>query len=206
MAMNIDIDRSDLLRVKATMAAIGKSANPVMARAINKTVTNSQTFAVQEIYNVLNLTKTRIRKDFKKTRAYASKVSASLIAKGKKIGIIQYGARTLKSGLVRVRIFRNQGLETFRHVFFAIMPSGHEGYFERRHWFGGPAKMSIEQYRMFMWKFPRNIRLPIDEVEGPAIEDIYGNDRTLKPTLRFAGQRLVVNIKSQLDYEWSKLP
>ena len=73
MALDIQIDKGDLVRLKTTMAAIGKSYGPVLSRAINKTLTGTRTDSVNEIWKTLNLTKTRIRKDFTLYKAYASK-------------------------------------------------------------------------------------------------------------------------------------
>lgn len=201
MAMQINIDRSDLLRVKATMAAIGKSANPVMARAINKTLGVTQTFGVGKTAEVLNLTKTRIKKDFKQNKAYSGRVSGSLVAKGDPVGLRSFiGTKTLKSGAVSVKVSRKEKPTHLRHAFIETA-KGREHVFERVNYAGRPFKPWRNYARL-----PDKWRFPLERKTGPRVEDYYGQDSVLRPVMTFAGTKISQNLNSQLDYEWSKLP
>ena len=69
MTVQIKFNQIDIVKVKAVMNGIGKNAKPVMSRAINKTLAVSQTFAAKRIGITLNLTQTRIKKNFKQNKA-----------------------------------------------------------------------------------------------------------------------------------------
>lgn len=77
--VNLKVDKDTLAGAKLMLAAVGRSVDPIIYRAINKSIDNSQTKAVDEIYDVLFLTKTRIRKDFSKLKAYSKKLSGSCL-------------------------------------------------------------------------------------------------------------------------------
>jgi hypothetical protein len=203
MAMNIDIDRSDLLRVKATMAAIGKSANPVMARAINKTMGNVQTFGVKKTAEYLNLSQKRIRQDFRQIKASPSKVSGAVIAEGDPVGLFSFGAKVLKSGIVSVKMLKKKPPVKLSHAFVSYA-KGNWHIFERV-WSLEHRNLPYDPRKRYE-KMPKKYRFILARLEGLRVEDVYGDDRVLKPTIKWGGEKISVNIASQLDLEWSKLP
>lgn len=199
--VKVDIDRGDLTRLKATMAAIGKSAKPVMARAINKTLTGTRTDAVGEIYKSLNLTKTRIRKDFSLHKASSVVVRGSVLAKGKPVGLISFtGTKQLKSGLVSFKVHRREKHTKLRHAFIA-QAGGNKHVFERVNWGKRPFRPGFP-YAVL----PHKYRFPLERKTGPRIEDDYSQKIIIDPVAIMAGNRLTKNVDSQIDYEWSKLP
>ena len=201
MAIKIEMDRADLLRLKATMAAIGKSSKPVMARAINKTLGVTQTFAVGKVAEDLNLTKTRIKKDFKQFKANYSAVKGSLSAKGDPVGLMSFsGTKELKSGLVSVKVSRKKSPTKLRHAFIA-KAKGNDHVFERVTY----GKKPYQPWRNYAF-LPDRYRFPLERKTGPRVEDYYAAARAIKPTIIFAGEKIKQNISSQIDYEWSKLP
>jgi hypothetical protein len=199
--VKVDIDRGDLTRLKATMAAIGKSAKPVMARAINKTLMGTRTDAVGEIYKSLNLTKTRIRKDFSLHKASTMIVRGSVLAKGKPIGLISFsGTKQLKSGFVSFKVHRREKPTKLRHAFIA-RASGTNNVFERITYGKRPFRPGFP-YAVL----PHKYRFPVKRLTGPRIEDDYSQKIIIDPVSIMAGNRLTKNVDSQIDYEWSKLP
>jgi hypothetical protein len=206
--VKVDIDRGDLTRLKATMAAIGKSANPVMARAINKTLMGTRTDAVGEIYKSLNLTKTRIRKDFSLHKASSTLVRGSVLAKGEPIGLASFsGTKQLKSGYVSFKVHRKEPTTKLRHAFMAPGRGGSLAYgtdlhvWERLDWGKRPFRPGFPYAGL-----PHKYRFPLERLTGPRIEDDYSQKLIIDPVSIMAANRLTKNVDSQIDYEWSKLP
>ena len=57
--VNLKVDTDSIAGAKAMLALVGRSVDPIIYRSINKSIDNTQTKAVDKIYAVLNLTKTR---------------------------------------------------------------------------------------------------------------------------------------------------
>lgn len=201
--INMKFNQADLLKVKAIMAGVGKSANPVMYRGINKTLGVTQTFAVKRIYTVLNLTQTRIRKDFRQNKASNVNIGGSLVAKGNPVGLASFsGTKELARGGVSVRVHRSGSRVKLKHAFMAKGKgqTTTQHVFERQN-YGQKAYRPGFPYAAL----PDKYRFPLERLTGPRIEDEYGKTKNLNPTVEFANQELTKQLDSQLDYELSKL-
>jgi hypothetical protein len=172
-----------------------------MARAINKTLMGTRTDAVGEIYKSLNLTKTRIRKDFSLHKASSTLVRGSVLAKGKPVGLISFtGTKQLKSGFVSFKVHRGKKFQKLRHAFIA-RAKGTDNVFERINWGKRPFRPGFP-YAVL----PHKYRFPLERKTGPRIEDDYSQKLIIDPVSIMAANRLTKNIDSQIDFEWSKLP
>ena len=199
--VNLKIDQGQLNSAKLMLAAVGKSADPIIYRSINKSIDNTQVKAVDLIYKVLNLTKTRIKKDFTKYKAYSKKLSGQLLAAGLPVGFMSFsGTNQLKSGGVSYKIKRIGTRQKMKHAFIARGRGGKEQVFEREKWKGRPW---IRGYPY--WKMPDDYRLGLDRLAAVAIEDYYKDPRIFDPVQLYAAFRLQVNMESQIDFELSKL-
>ena len=207
--INIKIDHESLASAKTVINAVGKSADPIIYRGINKTIDNTQTKGVDLTYQALNLTKTRIRKDFKKLKAFTGNLRGSLVAEGLPVGFSSFtGTKELKAGGVRVKIERNSPATDFRHAFMApgrgsYNPDDdtvrlHVFERERRGW-----SPFIPGYPY--WNMPHRYRYPLDRLAGPKVEDYYGHDKIQIPVEQYANFRMVVNMENQIDFELSKI-
>jgi hypothetical protein len=199
--VNLKVDQGQLNGAKLMLAAVGKSADPIIYRAINKTIDNTQVKAVDMVYQVLNLTKTRIRKDFKKSRAYRSRLSGQLLAEGLPVGFMSFsGTKELKGGKgVSVKLKRKGSREHFRHAFIADAKGGTH-VFEREDWGSGPWYPGYPYFKM-----PRRYRFGLDRLSSVTIEDYYKDDRIYKTVIDYGGDRLVINIGNQIDFELGKI-
>ena len=110
------------------------------------------------------------------------------------------GTRELKGGKgVSVKLKRKGSREYFRHAFIADA-KGTTNVFEREEW--GHARW-IPGYPY--WKLPKQYRFGLDRLSGVAIEDYYKDDRIYQKVLNYGGERLVINVNSQIDFELSKI-
>ncbi len=198
--MRADINQSDLLAVKTMFAGVKGAQKRIVTRSINKTITNTRVFAVKEIGKDLNLTATRIRKDFKENKASITKPSGSLNATGKPVGLISFrGTRPVKAG-VKVRVHKSKAATTLKHAFITTANNAKNVFW--RQYKGARAKIRPG----FPYaKLPHKYRYPLERRTGPRVEDEYSKDKVFNPVMKNAGNRFVVNMDSQVKYELSKL-
>jgi hypothetical protein len=100
----------------------------------------------------------------------------------------------IKGHGVKVQVFRNKPAVEFRHAFFARMPSGHEGLFERNIKKSKASTGRDEQGRL------RKNRLPIDEMKGPSPATIYKKTPGMSQTIELlSADRLLLEMGQQTD-------
>jgi hypothetical protein len=181
------ISETDLLATHAMLLGIKGGLLKVQVSAINKTLDGVRTDAVQEVYNDLHLTKTRIRKDFTINRSSAAFPTGRIFARGNPVGLISFsGTRQVKKG-VSVQIKR-LGKRTVVKSAFIQTAKNARNVFRRGLVSAGPPLVRVPRY-------------PIERETGPRIEDILGKVEVLARVREQAGQRLIKNV----DYEASRL-
>lgn len=160
--IKINIDTKDLQRelARQTDAIVNKAA----VRAINKTAMQARTEAVRQVRNAgYNIKASAIRQSFKLHRATKNNLTALLTATGKPIGLIDYGARQVASG---VSVSVKNGRKIIRGAFLAKMKSGHVGVFVR---VGKGHKTVIRNGKRI------KTGLPIKELFGPSVPAALSN-------------------------------
>lgn len=198
--MRVDINKADILAVKTMLTGIKGAYPRVMSRSINKTLTNVRVFAVKEIAKDLNLTQTRIKQDFYEDKASYSHLSGKVAAKGKPVGLISFkGTRQLKAG-VKVKVHVSKSATTLKHAFITTA-SNAKNVFWRQY----DAARSKYRPGFPYAKLPHKYRYPLERLTGPRIEDEYSKPKVLGPTMKHADDRIIVNMKSQIEFELSKL-
>lgn len=186
----VQLDQAKLQEITELLAYIGESSNKALCRAINKSLSGAKTDSAKEIYTVLNLTQKRIKENMQVKRATYSNLNAKLWSTGESIPLIDYGATGVKSGGITVKIKKNQGKKAIRGAFVARMKSGHLGVFWRTE---GPGshrpsaeigagvpigQIGAETYYTFPRLWPEERRLPILELKGTKVEDVFGDALT----------------------------
>lgn len=198
--MQIKFDKQQLDSVKTLMDNIDRDAPELLARAINKTEDNTQTKAVDLIYQDLNLTKTRIRKDFKKIRAFKANPTGTLDSQGEPVGLASFtGTKELKSGGVSVKVTRTGKRERLKHAFMAqARGSGADHVWERVNYIGTGG-------RALWWlNLSSRYRYPLKRKRGPRVQDYYAQNSVYIPTENYAAERLQINTASQMDFFLAK--
>ena len=222
VSFNITINDQQLAALKLVTAGVKDGAPRALSQAINKTLTGAQTDMVQQVYDTYNLTKTRIREDFKvwntnyKTLyGYVRAFGTSIKFAADKGGTYYFSSAEISTGGVRAKIKRNSAWEIWPKAFKATMPkSGHVGFFKRKdraaHATSRTVYHGIPAQRL-PWKrwypLPEFKNRRLTELTGPAIESAFSTRQypTAMPTVENkVKQRLDDNIGYQVDYELSK--
>jgi hypothetical protein len=205
--MQVKLNKADLIAVDTMLTGV-KSAYPrVVYRSINSTLGTSKTYASKEIGLVLNLTATRIKKDFKMYKAGPSNLKGSLVAKGKPINLATFkGTRQTQKG-ISVQVLVGSPRKIIKHAFI----------WKRTTKAGSEAKTAFWRKEIMKRPYDKTIpygflaktgiikSLPVETLSGPRIEDIYSRSMLLDKVLKNAGDKYAENIDRNLTYELSKL-
>lgn len=212
----IQFDDAKLREIDDMLSYYGENSNKALCRAINKTLTGAKTDIAKEIYQVLNVTQKRIKKNMKIDRATYAKLSARLHSTGESIPLIDFGFKGLKSGGVSGKVKRNSSKKAIRGAFIARMPNpkegeqGHLGVFMRRHpsqkykpspylHAGVPiGQPGAEVYYVFPGAWSKERKLPIYELKGTKVEDVFGD--AMPAILAKAQERLDKNLDHEVTY------
>jgi hypothetical protein len=183
-----------------------KEASKILSQAINKTLPGVRTDAVQEIYDVLALTKTAIRK-YMTIKKYAKPTDMTGIfdVTSKPIPLINYQATQTKKG-VSVRVLRAGSKSLIKHAFIATMKSGHKGVFWRKErWPGRVWKTGVPR-KIPPWDTSpsEDIRLPIHELYGMRATDVLDHGTHMEVVLAKAGDRYDKNVANAYNFWLSK--
>lgn len=208
---DLKFDTSDVLKVNLLLGEVKNGVPKVMTRAINKTLTSTQSIAVKTIAIDLNLTQERIREDFFINKATWDYVAGSVIAKGRPVNFTSFigttETRSDYNGGVSVKIKKSGSRVKFRHAFIwtRTTKSGEQAKTAfQREWHEFHTFRSVNS----PWKkFGPKYRLPLDPKfgSGPRIEDEYAKDRVINNVLIESKPILDANLDHELEYELSKL-
>lgn len=209
--MTAQVNQKDIQEVKALLGDLKDKYKNVMATSINKTLTTARTQATARIANELNLKSKRIKQDFTIRKASYSNLSGALIAKGKPVGLIQFGARQTAKG-VTVKVKRSEGRSLLKHAFIAkgkgksiskADGSVKEHVFWRekeRKTMPAPKRFPRGKISKKGWKWiPDEYRLSLERRTGPRIEDIFANPKVLHPVTIQAQHVYLLNVENKID-------
>lgn len=163
-----------------------------MASALNKMADQVKVAASREVRDAgYNLKAATVKKSIKVRRASPGNLRASVVARGRPIPLIQYGARQTARG-VTVNVLN--GRKLIKGAFIATMRSGHKGVFVRD---PSGKHEKVGQGKKASWH-----QLPIDEKFGPSVPDGMANERVSKALMRLTEEQFVKVLEH--ESEWLK--
>lgn len=185
--------RADTKGITASMARYVGDQKKAVVRALNKTAQQARTAAAAEVHIAgYNIKSSAIKKSFSIKKATRGNLVAVLMATGRPIALINYGARQGKTG-VSVQVKANRTV--LRHAFIATMPNGHRGVFER---IGKQHKKVVRHGK------PIRTGLPIKELFGPSIPQSLANKAVQKALIAKIKQKFPEILKHELAFEASR--
>lgn len=187
---DFQVSTADLLKLHLLLSDIKNGVRTVTVRAINSTLAGVRTDATEEVYKVLNLTKTRIRKDLKVVKAYAADPNGKLTASGTPVGLASFSGTVRRAKGTSVKVNRLGQRTIIKHAFLAEIKNA-KNVWRRILEPGGPQGKRVA-------------RVPIDRLTGPRIEDILAKPSVMSTVMEKAGARFVASIDHETEYLLSK--
>jgi hypothetical protein len=204
---SVTIDNSDLAEMRKMIETFKGGSPIVIIRATNDTLSGVKTQSAKLIGAKVTATAKTIKAHFKVKKMYKADMSAVIDCTGKPLALIKYSAKEIKSKTsrgIRARILKAKGSTIIDHAFIATMTSGHKGAYWRvdnRRGKDWPVKRAR---RVQPWekghKYAK-FRLPIHELYGPPIAEIYNDPDIINPVMTDANTKL----QARLEYHTGRL-
>lgn len=196
---SVKIDTDDLLEMQRTIATFHGS-KIVLARATNDSLAALKTKASQLIAAKITAKSAKIKSHFNVKKMIAAQklndLIAEIICTGTPLPLIDYSATKVKKG-VSVRVLRANKKTVIKHAFIATMNSGHRGVFWRKF---DDFRTKFDPTKAYGKLYKTDYSLPINELYGPPIPDIFDDNDIMKPTLAEANARL----QARLEYHMKR--
>lgn len=184
---------ADLKGITASLTKYVGEQQLAVVRALNKTAMETRTAASVEVRGAgYNIKSSAIKRSLAIKRASRGNLVVMLTATGKRIPLINYGARQTKRG---VSFSVKNGRQTLRHAFIATMQSGHVGVFQR---IGKEHKKVVRNGKKI------RTGLPIEELTGPSIPQSLANGAVNKALMAKIREKFPQILRHELAFIASK--
>jgi hypothetical protein len=201
--VTIEINKDQLAEVTHMLAYIKDGAATCLMRALNATVKGCKVDAAQAVYAELNVGSARIKADIGLRNATKLILSASVYSKGKKIELIEFGARQVAQG-VTFQVRRAGERSQMHYGFIGTGRStGKQHVMRRDGAMVGKGKPIGVPKSGYLWTFPgrwsSTYRADTKIKYGPSVPDIMGKDAIFKDIETKGTARLEANIDREAD-------
>lgn len=199
--MKVEFNKADIVAVEHMLSEIKNGAKKALVTSINATLVTTNTQAAKAVGAYLALTAKRIKKNFRLQKANFSSVKGSFTSTGGPIGLYQYAARQLKTG-VSFKVKRVGSRSTLRHAYIAKGRSAASGENPGNlhvFWREYDGVRSISKKKINYAALPKKYRLPVERLTGPRIEDALSKPTILGPLQTAASDLLQTNLSKKVD-------
>ena len=153
--ISLGLKVSGASQVKKFLRDAERDVHKATTRALNKVAAKGKTIVVREIAGDIGTAIGTVKKEIRLTRAKPSHQVAALRASGRRIPLIKLRARQVRKG-VSFSAGKGKGRKLVPGGFVATMRSGHKGTYKRT----------------------SKRRLPITELHGPSVPQVFIKGRT----------------------------
>jgi uncharacterized protein YoxC len=200
--VTIKIDQGQLAGVRAMLSEIKNGAELALRNALNKTVDGCTTDTAKAVYSEINLTQTRIKRDIGQKKATLQVLSAQVYSRGKKVPLIEYGARQVKQG-VTFQIKRTGGRSAMHYGFIQMTNKGLQVLHRKTVQVGTGKPIGVPKagyLYTFPARWPDVYRAETRIMYGPSIPDIWGRNDIFRDVETKAIDRLVKRLDEEANY------
>jgi hypothetical protein len=207
-SIEIKLNVDDVFKRFANLSS--RDVRSALSRALNRTAVTARAQSAREIRAAgYGIQIGAIKKAISLHRAAPTKLQASVVATGRPIPLINYGARQTKLGTsVKVKGTR----KLIKGAFIATMPTGHRGVFVRIDSKAHERLLAASGIKAYGGKRGGTGRagaaykhgLPIRELFGPSIPAAFRNDVVQRAVRASVGARLPIVLGQELNFRASK--
>lgn len=172
--INVDL-RGDTKAIEKVLRDIKGGTSTVVFRSINRTLTPVRATAAREIAKDMKVKVGTARSALKLVRATRARLTGEVQASGRRIPLIQFGARPTPPG---VSYDLGRGRSVARGAFIKPMPTGYRGAFRRR----------------------SRARLPIVELKGPSVPKVFVAEKISAAMRTVARARWLKEVSAQIRF------
>lgn len=207
------IDIGNIEKIQQRLGSFSNKTPSVLANAINRTITNINKTAAEQVTQNYNTTKKAVQKTLKHKRATKTNLVGTVTSKAPVIALAKFKVSpnrpvSYKSGRPSPKVYKaavkkgaaSKPLEGNPKAFVAIMKNGHKGVFERTGRFEG-AKGSEKRTRIYNSKSHRCTKHNeiIKELFGPSIPHMIKNEKSMAYIQEEANSTLQKRIDAEIN-------
>ncbi|MCP4714524.1 MAG: hypothetical protein GY868_05350 [Deltaproteobacteria bacterium] len=181
----------------------------MLTRATNDTLRGIKTKASQVIRGKVTLKAAVVKAAFRVERMTVKDLNAVISCAGSPLPLIHFSATKTKKG-VSVKVLKSGKKKTIPHAFIATMDTGHKGVFWRKENIRGK-RWKVGVYKTLptagRWD-PAAVesglseyQLPIEELYGPRVPDVFDDPEIMAPVFAEANVRL----QARLEHHTNRL-
>lgn len=205
-SISIGVSEADIASVQSLLRGISGGADLALSRAINQGVSTGKTQGVKEVGKYLNLKASRIKKNFDVRKAKKSNLSGAVLATGRPVGLLNFGARSVKKGY-SVKVLRKSSRTLLKHAFKAKTKKlrNNGTTYETQHlwWreYDGPRTGIGTKFAGYFAGLPKGHELkgPLHRLSGPRIEDVFARDDILGTVQAGASEKMQAKLMSEAE-------
>jgi hypothetical protein len=184
---SIQFNEQQVNEVRALLSNIQNGAERAIRTSINRTLDGAVTLATKRIGETVTLKASLIKDHITKDRATNRDLGALMRIQSRRMPLAAFSTNPSAANSqirdqgngVSVKVFKNKAPTRFRHAFFARMPNGYIGLFQRQ----------------------TTKSLPIDELMGPFLGSVYDNTPGLGHDVeQTSAERLLRELDHQVRY------
>lgn len=213
MPAAITIDKTDLLSVEKSLAAIKAGAPDAIRFATNDSLNALKTAASREVRKKVTAKAAPVKKSLTLKKMFKSDLNANITCTGKPLALINFKHSVTAKG-VKVQVKIPGATKLIRHSFIATVVGGKGGENEKEHkgifwrkknirsaspkWpVGKKRKLPSPDKHSPLWPY----QLHMTERFGPRVPDVFKQDAVMKPYLQEASDRY----DDRLEYHTNRL-
>lgn len=187
MPVTIEFNPQQMAAVRSVLEDVRNGAERAIRNALNKTLTGAVALTAKRIGETVTLKSGMIKDNITKDKAKNYRLGAMMQIKSPPMPLAAFTTNPTAANFqirktgngVSVKVWKKGPSVRFRHAFFARMPNGYIGLYERRD----------------------KKRLPIDEMRGPFLASIYEKTPGLSYEVeKTSAERLQTELARQVDY------
>jgi len=185
--VKVTVKQEQIDAVYALLDGIKNGAERAIRTSLNRTLDGAVTLTAKKIGQKVTLKASMIKDHITKERATNYALGAAMRMQSRRMPLAAFSTTPSaanfqigdKGNGVLVKVWKDRPSVRFRHAFFAIMPNGYIGLFNRRD----------------------SRRLPIDELVGPYLGSVYEETPGLAQEVeQTSAERLLRELESQTNY------
>lgn len=211
MAASIKLDLSKITEVKLALGGTPKAVERVLYRAINKTLTTVNSAAATEASSYYNIAQKNVKLDFTVSKAFLADLHGRWQSTSRPKSLTSFtGTRQTAKG-VSVKILKEGQRIVLRHAFIATPKHisaavREQGGGQQVFWRAYSGQRRPVKKNVKYGKLPETpYRYKIHRLTGPRMTDHLGAPEVVEKLITIGGERYLIVVDQELNYELSKL-
>lgn len=196
MTVSINVDAQQMGAAQKILEQMGRQANPIIARVLNRAITGVRTDITKNVRSVYNVKAQKVRRSISLDRASKQKLFARADIRSERISLLHFGARpssaSARAPRGGVSVHVKAARQRIPGTFIPSLPGGGTGVFWRV-----PGRHTTK--RLTGGRSPSKHTQAIQKLTGPSVPQMAENNNVLQGVQQGAVDRVQKNLNHEID-------